>query len=65
MAVWLEVKQSRYKPSFEEIIKNLIEKQKAERENKESMRELKKIERKERRERTRQELITKQREHDA
>ena len=54
MAVWLEVKAARYKPSFDEVIKNLIIKQKAEREGGEAAKDIKKNERKKRRENLRQ-----------
>ena len=49
MAVWLDVKKSRYKPSFEEIIKELIKKKSDDGREGENANETKKAVRKERR----------------
>jgi hypothetical protein len=65
MVYWLEVKKDRNKQSFEEIIKGLVEKKKAESLDQQAANEQKKRERKERRDRLRQEAIEKQKEAEA
>jgi membrane protein involved in colicin uptake len=62
MVYWLEVKKARSKQSFEEIIKGLVEKKKAESLNQQAANEQIKRERKERRERQRKEALDKQKE---
>lgn len=63
--VWLEVKESRSKPSMEEIIQGLIKKKKAEGHDEKAFNEARKKARKEKRERQRQEAMEKQKEADS
>jgi len=65
MQFWLEVKESRQKPSMEEIIQNLVKKKKEESENTAAANEAKKKERKDRRERNRKAALEKHKEADS
>ena len=65
MQIWLEVKESRNKPSIEEVIKNLVAKKKEDSQNVSAINEAKKKARKEKRERLRREALEKQKEADS
>jgi hypothetical protein len=59
MVYWLEMKEERKKPSFDEIIKGLQQKKKMENEDAVAFKESKKQERKEKRDRIRMEALVK------
>ena len=65
MQIWLEVKNSRNKPSIEDFIKDLVAKKKEESQNISAVKEAKKKARKEQRERQRKEALEKQKEADS
>ena len=60
MVYWLDVKKSRSKPSFEEIIKNLMKKKKAQEENQQAFKDEQKRLYREKKERIKQEQLEKQ-----
>jgi len=64
MQIWLEVKQTRNKPSIEEVIKNLVAKKKEDSQNVSAINEAKKKARK-KREQLRKEALEKQKEADS
>ena len=65
MIYWLKVKESRKKPSFEDIIRVLLEKKKEEANNSGMFKEARKRQRKEKREKLKQEAVERQQEAEA
>ena len=65
MAKWLEIKESKTKLNFDEIIKGLQEKKRLENEDAVAFKENKKRERKEKRENKRKEALEKQKEEES
>ena len=65
MIYWLKVKESRKKPSFEDIIRHLLEKKEEEKINGGAFKDARKRQRKEKREKLKQEALERQQEAEA
>ena len=65
MIHWLDVKQTRTKPQIQDLIKNYMDKKKAQTENPQAYKDEKKKQRAEKKERLRKEALERQREADA